>query len=284
MLQRVPELESFAEGASEFESAVLLGMGGSSLAPEVLRRWSGTSTVHVLDTTHPEAVRRLTASLDLDRTLFLVASKSGTTMETRCHLDHFWGLTGKRGASFVAITDPGSELEALAGERQFRAVFHGEPTIGGRYSALSAFGMVPAGLMGDGRRGDPRERDTHGRAVPAGREPRRGARPPARLEVAGGPRQDRLREPARVRPLARAAPRRVHREAGEGPRPGAGRVRGRSRPRAGGAAARRRRAGRRVLPLGVRDRRRRHGARDQPLRPAERPGGEGPHPRGPFRT
>jgi hypothetical protein len=148
MLQRVPEVLSFAEGASELTTAVLLGMGGSSLAPEVLRRWSGTQAFHVLDTTHPAAIRRLTESLDIERTLFIVASKSGTTLETRCHLDHFWPLTGKRGASFLAVTDPGSELETLAGERGFRAVFHGEPTIGGRYSALSVFGMVPAGLMG----------------------------------------------------------------------------------------------------------------------------------------
>jgi transaldolase / glucose-6-phosphate isomerase len=104
--------------------------------------------LHVLDTTHPAAVRRLAESLDPGRTLFVVASKSGTTLETRCHLDFFWQLTGGRGESFAAITDPGSELETLARERGFRAVFHGEPTIGGRYSALSAFGLVPAALMG----------------------------------------------------------------------------------------------------------------------------------------
>jgi hypothetical protein len=114
----------------------------------VLRRTFDASAFHVLDTTHPAAIRRLTDELDLDATVFLVASKSGTTLETRCHLDWFWERAGKRGELFVAITDPGSELGRLARERGFRAVFEGEPTIGGRYSALSVFGMVPAALMG----------------------------------------------------------------------------------------------------------------------------------------
>jgi transaldolase / glucose-6-phosphate isomerase len=147
--EHLPEILAFAEEArASFDSAVLLGMGGSSLAPEVLRRWSGAQRFHVLDTTHPAAVRRLSESLDLGRTLFVVASKSGTTLETRCHLDLFWELTGGRGEAFMAITDPASELEGLARERGFRGVFSGEPSIGGRYSALSAFGIVPAALMG----------------------------------------------------------------------------------------------------------------------------------------
>jgi transaldolase/glucose-6-phosphate isomerase len=147
--ERLPDILAFAEEArGAFDTAVLLGMGGSSLAPEVLRRWSRATSFHVLDTTHPAAVRRLSESLDPERTLFVVSSKSGTTLETRCHLDLFWERTGGRGESFVAVTDPGSELEALARERGFRAVFHGEPSIGGRYSALSAFGIVPAALMG----------------------------------------------------------------------------------------------------------------------------------------
>jgi hypothetical protein len=147
--ERLPEVLSFADAArASFDSAVLLGMGGSSLAPEVLRRWSGAGSFHVLDTTHPAAVRRLAESLDLGRTLFVVSSKSGTTLETRCHLDFFWELTGGRAEAFAAVTDPGSELEELARERGFRGVFHGEPSIGGRYSALSAFGIVPAALMG----------------------------------------------------------------------------------------------------------------------------------------
>ena len=145
----VGELKAFAESASEqFHDCVLLGMGGSSLAPEVLRRTFKVESFHVLDTTHPEAIRRLERSVDLEQTLFLVSSKSGSTIETRSHLEYFWQQTDGRGAQFAAITDPGSELEQLANERGFRATFAGEPEIGGRYSALSMFGIVPAALMG----------------------------------------------------------------------------------------------------------------------------------------
>ncbi|HSX21906.1 MAG TPA: hypothetical protein VLE97_03930, partial [Gaiellaceae bacterium] len=122
--------------------------GGSSLAPEVIRRTFRVSAFHVLDTTHPRAIRALEESIDVERTLFVSASKSGSTLETRSHTDYFWEKTGKRGEAFIAITDPGSELQRLAEERGFRHVFAGEPTIGGRYSALSAFGIVPAALMG----------------------------------------------------------------------------------------------------------------------------------------
>ena len=143
------ELNAFAESATEqFHDCVLLGMGGSSLAPEVLRRSFKVESFHVLDTTHPEAIRRLERSVDLEQTLFVVSSKSGSTIETRSHLEYFWEQTGGRGAQFTAITDPGSELEQLANERGFRATFAGEPEIGGRYSALSMFGIVPAVLMG----------------------------------------------------------------------------------------------------------------------------------------
>jgi transaldolase/glucose-6-phosphate isomerase len=149
MRQRVAELEEFASGTvGQFDSVVLLGMGGSSLAPEVFRRTFESDHLQVLDTTHPAAVRRAADALDPARTLFLVSSKSGSTLETRCHLEFFWGCTGGRAESFAAITDPGSELEALARKRGFRAIFAGEPTIGGRYSALSVFGMVPAALIG----------------------------------------------------------------------------------------------------------------------------------------
>ena len=130
----------------DFDSVVLLGMGGSSLAPEVLRRAFEVDTFHVLDTTHPQAIRALEAELDLRRTLFISASKSGSTLETRSHTDHFWSKT-KNGDQWVAITDPGSSLEEVARKREFRAIFSGEPTIGGRYSALSPFGIVPAALM-----------------------------------------------------------------------------------------------------------------------------------------
>jgi transaldolase / glucose-6-phosphate isomerase len=150
MSERVGELEQFAEGVADegLDAVVLLGMGGSSLGPEVLRRTFRVESFHVLDTTHPQAIRHLEESIDLARTLFVSASKSGTTLETRSHTDYFWERSGKPGARFVAITDPGSELERLAREREFRRVFPGEPTIGGRYSVLSPFGIVPAALMG----------------------------------------------------------------------------------------------------------------------------------------
>jgi len=149
MREREAELTRFAESVvlDDFQDLVLLGMGGSSLAPEVIRRTFQVESLHVLDTTHPTAIRRLEASLDLERTLFVGASKSGGTIETRSHLDYFWEKV-PNGRNFAAITDPGSALEKLAWEREFRAIFHGEPTIGGRYSALSVFGLVPAAIMG----------------------------------------------------------------------------------------------------------------------------------------
>jgi transaldolase / glucose-6-phosphate isomerase len=122
----------------------VLGMGGSSLAPEVMRLEFAADHFHVLDTTHPKAIRALESRIDPERTLFLAASKSGTTLETRSHTAYFL----ERGGQFAAITDPGSDLERFAHENGFLRVFHGEPTIGGRYSALSPFGIVPAVLMG----------------------------------------------------------------------------------------------------------------------------------------
>jgi transaldolase/glucose-6-phosphate isomerase len=151
MRSRIGDLLRFVEDTTApgvIDTFVLLGMGGSSLAPHVLKKTFEVRGFHVLDTTHPMLIRHVTRTLDFDRTLFIAASKSGTTLETRCHLDYFWAKAGKRGERFAAITDPGSELEALARERGFLAVFDGEPTIGGRYSALSPFGLVPAALMG----------------------------------------------------------------------------------------------------------------------------------------
>src|SRR3954466_6459970 len=110
MHERVPQLVGFAEEVAddELDAIVLLGMGGSSLAPEVLRRTFGVESFHVLDTTHPEAIRSLQSSIDLERTLFIVSSKSGSTLETRSHADYFWELTGHRGARFVPVTEPRS--------------------------------------------------------------------------------------------------------------------------------------------------------------------------------
>jgi transaldolase / glucose-6-phosphate isomerase len=145
MREDVDLLLTFADSvAGDVDDVVLLGMGGSSLAPEVLRRTFGRERFHVLDTTHPQAIRDLEAKIDVARTLFVSASKSGSTLETRSHTDYFHA----KGGVWAAITDPGSELEALAAKEGFQAIFAAEPTIGGRYSALSAFGMVPAALMG----------------------------------------------------------------------------------------------------------------------------------------
>ncbi len=147
MQERVGEVVEFAtEARQTFETFVLLGMGGSSLAPEVLKRTFGAKQLHVLDTTHPAMIRHAEKALDLDKTMFIVSSKSGGTLETLSHFEYFWAGVG-RGEQFIAITDPGSSLEQLADTRGMR-VFAGEPTIGGRYSALSPFGVVPAALMG----------------------------------------------------------------------------------------------------------------------------------------
>jgi transaldolase / glucose-6-phosphate isomerase len=148
MQERAGDIRDFADEArSRFETFVLLGMGGSSLAPEVLKRTFGVKNLHVLDTTHPAMLRHAAEFLDFSKTMFVVSSKSGTTLETRSHFEYYWEQVGEKSEQFVAVTDPGSELEQLARERGIR-VFAGEPTIGGRYSALSAFGLVPAALMG----------------------------------------------------------------------------------------------------------------------------------------
>jgi glucose-6-phosphate isomerase len=140
MRERTHDLLEFATRLeAEVDDVVLMGMGGSSLAPEVMRRFFGAERFYVLDTTHPTAIRRLEERLDVDRTLFVAASKSGTTLETRSHADYL----GDKGGRFAVITDPGSPLAELADD-----VFYGEPTIGGRYSALSVFGLLPAALMG----------------------------------------------------------------------------------------------------------------------------------------
>jgi transaldolase / glucose-6-phosphate isomerase len=154
MLEQADDMESFAAEiqAEGVRDVVLLGMGGSSLAAEVLRRSfgavEGRPRLHVLDSTDPAWIDAVAQAIDPQRTLFLVSSKSGGTIEPLSLFAHFWPLAGERGEAFVAITDPGSGLERLAHERGFRRVFHGDPGIGGRYSALSAFGLVPASLTG----------------------------------------------------------------------------------------------------------------------------------------
>ena len=131
---------------------VLLGMGGSSLAPEVLYRTfgrrEGFPEFHMLDSTNPDQIRDLTGNLDIERALFIVASKSGGTLETLSFFQYFYGLTCENGNQFIAITDEGSQLEALARSSGFRDVYLNPSDIGGRYSALSYFGLVPAALLG----------------------------------------------------------------------------------------------------------------------------------------
>jgi transaldolase/glucose-6-phosphate isomerase len=154
VLEEVDELEQLvrdcrSEGITD---AVLLGMGGSSLAPEVFRRSFGDRgsglRLHVLDSTDPGAVLTTEREVNIDTTLFIVSSKSGGTIETMSHFRYFHEKTGGRGDRFIAITDPGSPLSELAEENGFRRTFLNDPNIGGRYSALSYFGIVPAALMG----------------------------------------------------------------------------------------------------------------------------------------
>jgi glucose-6-phosphate isomerase/transaldolase/glucose-6-phosphate isomerase len=126
-------------------------MGGSSLCPDVLRNTFGSAkgqpNLHVLDTTDPATILAVRKKIKLDKTLFIVASKSGETTETLSHFAYFWDLV-KDGRQFAAITDPGTSLEKLAKDHAFRWIFPNPPDIGGRYSALSYFGMVPAALIG----------------------------------------------------------------------------------------------------------------------------------------
>jgi glucose-6-phosphate isomerase len=146
---RLPEIRALVEGARSdgLTRTLLLGMGGSSLAPEVIRRTFPGSPfdLDVLDSTHPDAVAR--AERGLGRTLVVVASKSGTTIETRSHLARFLDLTGDP-ARFVAITDPGTPLAEEARRLGFRAVVEAPPDVGGRFSALTVFGLLPAALCG----------------------------------------------------------------------------------------------------------------------------------------
>jgi transaldolase/glucose-6-phosphate isomerase len=157
-LEQLDDVLAFAAELREegFTDCALLGMGGSSLAPEVLWQTFGAGEdglqLHVLDSTHPDAVAALEARLPLEHTLFLVSSKSGGTLEPRSMHAHFHALVPD-GRQWAVITDPGTSLEQLAREQGFRRVFHGAPDIGGRYSALSAFGIVPAALIGADVRG-----------------------------------------------------------------------------------------------------------------------------------
>jgi transaldolase/glucose-6-phosphate isomerase len=151
-------LTDFAEEIKRegFTHVVLLGMGGSSLAPEVFLKTFGNAPGYppmtVLDSTHPDSVQRIADSIDLAKTLFLVSSKSGGTTETLSFFKFFHNaagiVKGDPGKNFVVITDPGSPLETLAAEKKLRRVFSSPPDVGGRYSALTYFGLIPAALIG----------------------------------------------------------------------------------------------------------------------------------------
>ncbi|HVC09973.1 MAG TPA: bifunctional transaldolase/phosoglucose isomerase [Elusimicrobiota bacterium] len=157
---RAPEFTAFQKEikAAGFSHALLLGMGGSSLCPDVLRlsfeKVPGFPELLVLDSTDPEQILSFERRIEPAKTLFIVSSKSGGTLEPNILMDYFWAAAqkalgaGQAGAHFIAVTDPGSALEKTARGRGFRRVFHGEASIGGRYSALSDFGMVPAAVMG----------------------------------------------------------------------------------------------------------------------------------------
>src|ERR1700687_38445 len=156
----IADYEDFAQRVKgqNFTDAVVLGMGGSSLGPEVLAETfankAGFPKLHVLDSTDPAQVRHLRASINIAKTLFIVSSKSGGTTEPNVMKDYFFAQVSKAigaekaGHRFIAVTDPGSSLEKVATRQGFARVFHGDPSIGGRYSVLSPFGLVPAAAAG----------------------------------------------------------------------------------------------------------------------------------------
>jgi transaldolase/glucose-6-phosphate isomerase len=156
----VADYEDFSRRVKgqNFSDAVVLGMGGSSLGPEVLAetfpKKSGFPKLHVLDSTDPAQVRAMEKKVDLAKTLFIVSSKSGGTTEPNAMKDYFFDRVAKTigadkaGHRFIAVTDPGSSLEKVATKQGFARIFHGDPTIGGRYSVLSPFGLVPAAAAG----------------------------------------------------------------------------------------------------------------------------------------
>ena len=137
-----------------FEQVLLMGMGGSSLCPEVLAKTFGVSSFQILDSTVPSQIKAVEESLDIAKTLFIVSSKSGSTLEPNCFKQYFFEkaaeISGREyaGKQFVAVTDPGSKMEQTAKVDNFRKIFYGDPEIGGRFSALSAFGLTAAAAMG----------------------------------------------------------------------------------------------------------------------------------------
>jgi transaldolase/glucose-6-phosphate isomerase len=152
-LEKYRELRDDLDEAA-FDDVLLMGMGGSSLCPEVLALTFGRENFHILDSTVPAEILSVEKQIDLERTLFIVASKSGSTLEPNCFKEYFFeklaSHIGREGAGrqFIAITDPGSKMERVAKDHGFRHIFYGKPEIGGRFSALSAFGLTAATAMG----------------------------------------------------------------------------------------------------------------------------------------
>jgi transaldolase/glucose-6-phosphate isomerase len=161
--QQIEDVDKLKETAADikkasFKNALLLGMGGSSLCPEVLRmtfgKAAGYPDLHVLDSTDPAQIKSIEEKVDLNSTICIVSSKSGSTLEPNIYKQYFFdrvkAKVGEKevGNRFVAITDPGSKMQRVAEKDKFRKIFMGVPSIGGRYSALSNFGMVPAAVMG----------------------------------------------------------------------------------------------------------------------------------------
>ena len=159
-IAHIQDLRDVAEDVRKagFSHVLLLGMGGSSLCPEVLKmtfgKISGFPELHVLDSTDPAHVKSFENKIDIAKTLFIVSSKSGSTLEPNIFKQYFFERVkqvvgaGKAGSHFIAITDPGSHMQKVAESDRFRRIFFGVPSIGGRYSALSNFGTVPAAVMG----------------------------------------------------------------------------------------------------------------------------------------
>jgi transaldolase/glucose-6-phosphate isomerase len=147
-LARVDEFEALAREVKErgFKNALLLGMGGSSLCPEVMKltfgKVGGYPELFVLDSTDPQQILDTQKKIDIPNTVFIVSSKSGSTLEPNIYKQYFYQLAGNNGSQFIAITDPGSKMEQVAKDDNFWKIFYGVKSIGGRYSALSDFGMI----------------------------------------------------------------------------------------------------------------------------------------------
>ncbi len=242
----IADYEDFARRVKgqKFTDAVVLGMGGSSLGPEVLAETfapkSGFPKLHVLDSTDPAQVRALEKAVDIGKTLFIVSSKSGGTTEPNVMKDYFYDRVAKAigkdkaGHRFIAVTDPGSSLEKVANKQGFARIFHGEPTIGGRYSVLSPFGLVPAAAAGiDVRKLI--DNALHmvrscGADVPPHENP--GVQLGLAMGLAGLEGRDKVtilssEQDRRFRRLGRAADRRIHRQGRQGPDPDRRRTAGR---------------------------------------------------------